>query len=91
MSDKKKEEVIRKIGEHVKKKFGGDYDAAFKHYAARRTKDGSVDSDELGDLLKDAGVGSGLTRGLYVKGIMEAVDTNKDGKISSSEFSDVME
>jgi hypothetical protein len=37
-------------------------------------------------LLEDADVGNRFTRGIYVTGIVQKMDKNKDGKIQWSEF-----
>lgn len=89
MADRKKE-VVRKIAAHVRKEFAGDYDAAFSHYATKKTNDGMVNADELRALLDDADIGSSFTRGLYVSGIMREVDRDMDGKISGQEFDEIM-
>jgi Ca2+-binding EF-hand superfamily protein len=52
-----------------------------------RDKDGKIDSKELEVLLKDAGIGNSLTRGMWIKGIVSALDENGDQKIDWSEFS----
>jgi Ca2+-binding EF-hand superfamily protein len=61
-----------------------DYRAAFAHYDAGGS--GAIDRDELKALLRDAGIGSGLTRWAWAKGIMGEVDTGGDGTISWEEF-----
>jgi hypothetical protein len=66
------------------KEKNGDFKAAFDHYD--RGHDGGVSADELTQLLKDAGVGNAFTRGAWVSGIIERLDTNKDGRIQFSEF-----
>ena len=73
-----------KVTALVKTRFGGDYKAAFAHYDA--DGNGTIDKDELKALLKDAGIGSGLTRWAWAKGIMGEVDTGGDGSISWTEF-----
>lgn len=89
--DPRTQELVGKIGRLVSRSFQGDTRAAFDHYAG---SDGQVDRGELSRLLEDAGIGSGLTRGFWVDGIMERVDQapngNGNGKISWPEFSRVM-
>ncbi len=87
-SESQKRELVRKISKHVNERFGGSYRRAFDHYAG--PGDNTVDSDELGKLLKAAGVGSALTRGMWVDGVMKEVDSNKDGRITWDEFNRVM-
>src|SRR5678816_3292170 len=55
----KKQEIDDKVTALVTTRFGGDYRAAFAHYDA--DGNGVIDKDELKALLKDAGIGSGLT------------------------------
>ncbi|MEO8703170.1 MAG: EF-hand domain-containing protein [Kofleriaceae bacterium] len=80
-------ELKAKVGTMVDKRFGGDYRKAFDHYDADR--DGGVGKDELVSLLKDAGVGNGITRGAWANGILEKVDTGHDSKIQWTEFQTV--
>src|SRR6476646_7822958 len=83
-SEEQKQAVDDNVTALVTTRFGGDYRAAFAHYDADRN--GTIDKDELKALLKDAGIGSGLTRWAWAKGIMGAVDTGGDGSISWEEF-----
>jgi hypothetical protein len=82
--DENVKELKAKVGALVQNKFGGDYRKAFDHYD--EDKDGGVNKDEIVQLLKDAGVGNGLTRGAWAKGILKKVDQGKDGKIQWAEF-----
>jgi Ca2+-binding EF-hand superfamily protein len=88
-SDEKRREIDDKVTALVRTRFGGDYRAAFAHYDA--DGDGVISADELKVLLKDAGIGSGLTRWAWVKGIIAEVDTDGDGGISWAEFKAVFE
>jgi Ca2+-binding EF-hand superfamily protein len=83
-SDEQRQEIYDKVTALVKTRFGGDYRAAFADYDT--DGNGRIDKDELKALLKDAGIGSGLTRWAWAKGIMGEVDTNADGGISWEEF-----
>lgn len=65
-------ELTEKIRALVDTRFGGDLDAAFRHYDRRG--DRALDRDELGRLLEEAGVGNFLTRGAWVSGIIEHFD-----------------
>ncbi len=87
--DDKKQEINDKVTALVKSRFGGDYKAAFAHYDA--DGNGVIDGGELKALLSDAGIGSGLTRWAWAKGIMGEVDTNADGGISWAEFEAVFQ
>ena len=83
-SEEQKQEIDDKVTALVANRFGGDYRAAFVHYDA--DGNGTIDNNELKILLKDAGIGSGLTRWAWAKGIMGVVDTSGDGAISWAEF-----
>jgi Ca2+-binding EF-hand superfamily protein len=88
-SDDQRQEIDDKVTALVETRFGGDYRAAFAHYDA--DGNGVIDKDELKALLKDAGIGSGLTRWAWAGGIMGEVDTSGDGSISWAEFAAVFE
>lgn len=79
-------ELKAKVSKLVASKFGGDYKLAFSHYAGNA---GVVGKGPLKDLLADAGVGNGLTRGAWVNGIIAKLDQNGDGAISWEEFQHV--
>jgi Ca2+-binding EF-hand superfamily protein len=86
MSESNEQELIRKVRQLVFRRFQGDYKRAFDHYARKRERSGSIDTDELNELLKDADIGNGLTRGAWVSGIIKKLDKNGDGFISFSEL-----
>ncbi len=83
-SEDNRRELEEKVTALVATRFGGDYRAAFDHFDANR--DGVIDNDELKALLKEAGIGSGLTRWAWAKGVMDEADTDKSGTISWAEF-----
>lgn len=83
-SEDNRRELEKKVTALVTTRFGGDYRAAFTHFDAN--DDGVIDSDELMTLLKDAGIGSGLTRWAWAKGVMEEADTDGSGTITWTEF-----
>jgi hypothetical protein len=85
--DDHERELKTKVGALVQSKFGGDYKAAFDHYDA--DKSASIDKNELVQLLSDAGVGNGLTRGTWASRIIDKLDSNADGAIEWSEFESV--
>jgi Ca2+-binding EF-hand superfamily protein len=88
-NEEKRQEIDDKVTALVKTQFDGNYRAAFAHYDA--DGDGVVHKDELKSLLKDAGIGSGLTRGAWANGIMEMVNSKGDGGISWAEFETVFQ
>jgi Ca2+-binding EF-hand superfamily protein len=61
----------------------------FDRYDANR--DGKLDKSELTQLLKDIDVGNALTRGVWVKGIIDKIDTNADRMISWNEFEVILD
>ena len=90
-SEEEKKELVEKLVALVEERFDGDYKAAFDNYANKRSQSGSVDADELSDLLKDAGVGNAFTRGFWVDGVMAEVDKDNDGFITYSELQSILE
>ncbi len=85
--DEHEKELKQKVGALVAKKFGGDYKKAFEHYD--RDKDGAVQKSELVSLLAEAGVGNGLTRGIWASKIVERLDSGGDSAIEWTEFESV--
>jgi Ca2+-binding EF-hand superfamily protein len=88
-TDAQRREIDDKVTALVRTRFGGDYRAAFGHYDA--DGDGVISQGELKVLLKDAGIGSGLTRWAWVRGILAEVDADGDGGVSWAEFEAVFE
>jgi hypothetical protein len=86
--DPKVTEVKTKVAALCAAKFKGDYKAGFDHYDADH--DGQCTKDEVIALLKDAKVEIVATWGMIANGVIEAMDGNKDGKISFAEFNAVM-
>jgi len=86
-NDEQKRELKQKIGELIATRYSGNAQAAFDAYAAA----GLVDRTNLKSLLGDAGIGSAITRGAWADGILDAVDTDRDRKISWDEFRTVYE
>jgi hypothetical protein len=78
-------EIQQKVADLVDQRFGGDWKQAFDSYAGQN---GEIDRNRLGSLLSDANVGSWLTRGAWVSGVMDRFDTDSSGGISWQEFQD---
>ena len=76
-------ELKTKIAALVRDNFGGDYRKAFAYYDP--DQDG-ISSDELSQLLEEAGVGNVFTRSSWVSGILEKVDVDQNGRVSWVEF-----
>ena len=87
--DDHERELKQKVGALVQSRFGGDMKKAFAHYDS--DKNGSISKGELTQLLSDAGVGSGLTRGMWASGIIGKLDGDGDGAISWGEFDSVFQ
>jgi hypothetical protein len=87
-SEREKQELREKVSALVGVEFGGDYSTAFRHYADR---DGKVGKAGVKALLKDAGVGSILSRWAWAAGIMKEMDADGDGLFSWPEFAAVFE
>lgn len=87
-SDAQKKELIDKTTRLVNMRFGGDFERAFRHYDSNQ--DGRINRDELSNLLSDANVGGWLTRGAWVRGVIDALDKDADAAISAAEFQSAM-
>jgi len=83
-TQKQKQELEEKLLGLVAARFQGDRRNAFTYYDADR--DGRIGKEELKAMLADAGVGNGLTRWAWAKGIIEELDKSGDGTISWDEF-----
>ena len=85
------EQLVAGIGTYLEKNFGDRSPAAMRQLFDRYDvdHDGKISKDELGKLLKDIDVGNAFTRGAWVRGILEKVDTNADKSISWEEFQTV--
>lgn len=90
-TEAQKRELVTKVARLVRTRFQGNYKTAFDHYAGKAEPAGLVDRDELVSLLKDADIGNAFTRGAWASGIIEELDTSKDGKIGWSEFQKQLE
>lgn len=86
---KEQEELVEKVKALMTKKYGGtSADNMRKLFDAYdKDHDGKIGSSELEVLLKDAGVGNSLTRGMWIKGIISAMDESGDRQIDWTEFS----
>ena len=87
--DANTKELKAKVSALVASKFNGDYKKGFDHYD--NDKDGSISKSELVQMLEDAGVGNGLTRGAWANGIIKKLDGNGDKKIEWTEFDHVFQ
>jgi Ca2+-binding EF-hand superfamily protein len=86
---KEQEELVEKVQALLQKQYGDTSLESMRKLfdVYDKDRDGAIDAVELEQLLKDAGVGNSLTRGMWVKGVVKALDENADRKISWDEFS----
>ena len=82
-----REELVAKVGTLVDVQFAGDYRSAFLHYAGA---DDRISREELASVLRDASVGNMVTRQGWVRGILAALDADRDGCLTWIEFEAVM-
>ena len=85
------EELKTKIHKLIKEKFDGDYQKGFDHYDKVDGEDSKIGPSALEQLLADANVGNWMTRTLWVEGVLNALDKDKDGAISWDEFKAILE
>ncbi len=92
MSAKDQQELVEKIKKLLVKKYGDSSLESMQKLFTAYDKDGDkrISAGELEQLLKDADVGNGFTRGAWVKGVIEALDKNADKTIDWNEFSDAV-
>lgn len=81
-------ELKNAVGKLVDRRFEGNFRKCFDHYAG---DDKLISRSELLTFLKDAEVGSALTRGEWVSGVLKELDKDKDGYLSWTELSSVKE
>lgn len=84
LKEKIKALMLRKYGDTSRESM----EKMFRSYDKDRS--GEIDSDELEKLLKDAEVGNGITRGMWVSGIIKKLDKDGDKSISWREFDAVI-
>jgi hypothetical protein len=87
-SELQKKELSEKVSTLVGTKFGGDYSIAFRHYA---DSNGKVSKDGVKALLRDARIGSILTRWAWAGAVVAALDADGDGVISWPDFAAAFE
>jgi hypothetical protein len=85
------EELKTKVKKLVGNKFEGNWRKAFEHYQKIDDQKAKMGRNALDQLLKDADVGSFMTRGLWVDGILKELDQDKDGLISWDEFEVILD
>ena len=84
-----RDELIRKVKDHVLRYYGGDWTLMFPKYDS--DNDGKVSRDELLRLLADCGVGNFMTRPLWGSRVLQELDLDKDGGISQQEITSALQ
>ena len=79
-------ELKKKVTLLVSQQFGGDWDAAFRKYAAASGKGSLMDQRDIKKLLEAALIGNRFTRSRWADGIIERLDSNHDEQVSMMEF-----
>ena len=81
-------ELISKVKNLLVSRHGTDDVRAlrttFEAYDANRS--GCLEAEELGRVLEDAKIGNGLTRAIWIKGILARLDRSKRGALSWDDF-----
>ena len=80
----REQELIDRLRAHVAANYAGSFRKCFLAYDV--DADNKISATELGYLLSDARVGNVLTRSMWVKGVIDRLDADKDGCISWEEF-----
>lgn len=85
------EQLIAGIKTYLTQNFGEASDDTMQKLFARYDSDhdGKIDKSELSRLLKDVDIGNTFTRGAWVRGIIDKLDSNDDKAISWDEFQKV--
>ncbi len=86
---KEQDELVKKIRQLMVRKYGQDDRAALRSLFDEydQNKDGRIEKTELEALLEDAGIGNSMTRGLWVKGVLGAIDQDQNQLIDWDELS----
>jgi Ca2+-binding EF-hand superfamily protein len=85
------EQLVNGIGNYLEQNFGDRSASAMRKLFDRydADHDGKIGKQELRKLLEEVDVGNSFTRGAWVRGILDKVDTNSDKAISWEEFQSV--
>jgi Ca2+-binding EF-hand superfamily protein len=83
------EELVTKVKALLNKKYGGTSDESMRRLFDQydTNHDQKISEQELEQLLKDVSIGNAFTRGMWIKGIVRALDKNGDKQIDWDEFS----
>jgi hypothetical protein len=88
VGESEQEELERKINALADARYGAhgpaELKALFLSYDVNG--DGCASRKEVGNMLRDAGVGNAFTRGLWVDGVFKQLDTDNSGCITWEEY-----
>jgi hypothetical protein len=88
-SEAEKRELATKLDALVKRRFGpGGWAAAHKSFDTDH--DGKISAGELERLLEEADVGNMVTRSVWVSGVLEELDKDRDQGVSLAELQKVL-
>ena len=79
-----RQQVIDAVGAFVRRRYAGDWHAAF--VAEDADGDGRISRGELSSILSESGLGTLLTRRIISAGVLAAMDADGDGYITWDEF-----
>lgn len=87
------QQLVDSIGKYLQQNFGDRSEASMRKLFDRYDidRDGKITKPELEKLLKDVEIGNAFTRGAWVRGIIDKLDTNADKSISWNEFATVVQ
>lgn len=77
-------ELATKLAATVKDRFAGSNEAAFAYYD--RDHDGKLSRLEIRAFLTDAGIGNVFTRTMWINGILDSADGDRDGMLTKEEL-----
>ena len=84
MSERSKADLWDKVAALVGARFGGSFEAAFRHYG--RDAGGRAGWDGVSALLADAGVGNWSTRTAWSAEVMLGLDRDLNGRVGPAAF-----
>ncbi len=89
---KEQDELVMKVKALMQRKYGATDQPALRRLFDEydRNHDGKIDRHELETMLGEAGIGNALTRGMWVKGVIGAIDQNGDQLIDWNELSQAL-
>lgn len=87
------QQLVDSIGSYLQQNFGDRSPDSMRKLFDRYDvdRDGKITKSELEKLLKDVDIGNAFTRGAWVRGILDKLDTNADKAISWMEFQTVVQ